>query len=367
MKFYPFCGLLLLVTLGLTACSGSEPALRLYLLTQRDAIEQPHSPDDTHTVPFTVEPGTPARTIGRNLEAAGLIDDDLLFEAYVRVHGLTDRLHAGDFALSPSMTLVEIVDALQQSQADSVRVTIPEGWRYGQIVDHLAELDLLADDALAAYAAHVANGDQLALDTAQYPFLAVRPAGASLEGFLFPDTYEIPMTDTTATDVLRRQLDAFANQVVPLYEKATASGLTDLDLYTVLTLASIVEREAVVASERPAIAGVYFNRLTRGMKLEADPTVQYAMGYQPDTGQWWKTPVFLEEYSAVDSPYNTSLYPGLPPGPIANPGLGSIQAVLSPAKHDYLYFVALPEEDGRHIFAETFTEHTENVRNYLGQ
>jgi len=133
----------------------------------------------------------------------------------------------------------------------------------------------------------------------------------------------------------------------------------------VLTMASIVEREAVVAEERPAIAGVYLNRLAAGIKLEADPTVQYAMGYQPATDQWWKTPVFLEEYSSVDSPYNTYLYPGLPPGPIANPGLSSISAVLQPADHEYLYFVALPDGSGRHVFATTFEEHRVNVQKYL--
>ncbi|OUC09003.1 hypothetical protein RY27_05590, partial [Litorilinea aerophila] len=197
-------------------------------------------------------------------------------------------------------------------------------------------------------------------------FLQGRPAGASLEGYLFPNTYEIPAVDGRAEDLLIRQLDTFAAQVVPAYEEAVAAGATDLALYEVLTLASIVEREAVVPAERPAIAGVYLNRLAAGMKLEADPTVQYAMGYQPETGQWWKTPVFLEEYAGVDSPYNTYLYEGLPPGPIASPGLDSVRAVLYPEAHDYLYFVALPDGSGRHVFANTFEEHAENVRRYLG-
>ncbi len=143
------------------------------------------------------------------------------------------------------------------------------------------------------------------------------------------------------------------------------AGETDLDLHTVLTVASIVEREAVVPEERPTIAGVYLNRLVNGMRLEADPTVQYAMGYQPQSGQWWKTPVFLEEYTSVISPYNTYLNEGLPPGPIASPGLSSIQAVLAPEVHDYLYFVALPDGSGAHVFARTFEEHSENVRRYL--
>ena len=168
-------------------------------------------------------------------------------------------------------------------------------------------------------------------------------------------------------DVLTRQLDTFAERVVPLYEEARAKGTTDLSLHEVLTLASIVEREAVVREERPTIAGVYLNRLAGGIKLDADPTVQYAMGYQPASGQWWKTPVTLDEYSTVNSPYNTYLNTGLPPGPIAAPGLSSIEAVLNPEKHNYLYFVALPDGSGRHVFAETYDEQLQNVAKYMGQ
>ena len=159
----------------------------------------------------------------------------------------------------------------------------------------------------------------------------------------------------------------FARLVVPVYQQAAAAGNTRLSLHEVLTMASIIEREAVLDQERPIIAGVYLNRLQNGMKLDADPTVQYAMGYQPATRQWWKTPVSLEEYGAVDSPYNTYLHEGLPPGPIASPGIQSIRAVLSPAKHDYLYFVALPAGSGRHAFSSTYEEHLENVRRYQGQ
>jgi UPF0755 protein len=208
------------------------------------------------------------------------------------------------------------------------------------------------------------TGDLTGLDVGRYPFLQERPAGSSLEGYLFPETYEIPAVGTTPADVLSRQLDVFAARVLPLYESAVASGTTTLDLHTVLTVASIVEREAVITEERPDIAGVYLNRLAQGIRLEADPTVQYAMGFQEETGQWWKTPVFLEEYSSVVSPYNTYLNDGLPPGPIASPGLSSIEAVLNPGQHDYLYFVATPDGTGAHIFATTFEEHAENVQRY---
>ncbi len=359
---------LLLLVVGLAACSrGGEAMLRAYLRANQNQVSQPYSVD-SRPVRFVVEPGTPARIIGQNLREAGLIGDELLFEAYVRVNGLADRLEAGTFILAPSMTLEEIVATLQHAEAASVTITIPEGWRLEQVADYLAAAQLFGDDAQEAerYRQLATAGDLSTLDASRYPFLQGRPAGASLEGYLFPNTYEIPAVHGRAEDLLTRQLDAFAAQVVPAYEEAVAAGATDLDLHGVLTVASIVEREAVVPAERPAIAGVYLNRLAVGMKLEADPTVQYAMGYQSETGQWWKTPVFLEEYAGVDSPYNTYLYEGLPPGPIASPGLDSVRAVLYPEDHAYLYFVALPDGSGRHVFASTFEEHADNVRRYLG-
>ncbi len=353
-----------LLVLVVAGCGGGDRVLQSYLNSNEAALNRPASIDNS-PVRFVVEPGTPARTIGQQLQAAGLITDDLLFEAYVRVNGLAASLEAGTFILNPAMTIPEIVANLQQAQAASITVTIPEGWRLEQVAEYLAEAEVFADaEAADAYRQAVLTGDLTGLDVARYPFLQDRPAGSSLEGYLFPDTYELPAEGATPTEVLSRQLDVFAGRVLPLYEAAILSGTTTLDLHTVLTMASIVEREAVTAAERPDIAGVYLNRLNEGIRLEADPTVQYAMGYQAATGQWWKTPVFLEEYSSVISPYNTYLNDGLPPGPIAGPGLSSIQAVLAPAEHDYLYFVATPDGTGAHIFATTFEEHAENVRRY---
>ncbi len=334
-----------------------------YLRTHQDEVSQPYSVD-SRPVRFEVAPGSPAQLIAQQLQEAGLIGDARLFEAYVRVNGLATRLEAGAFILSPNMPITEIARILQSAQAASVTVTIPEGWRLEQTADFLDAAQVVDG---GRYRALAASGDLGTLDPGRYPFLGSRPVGASLEGYLFPDTYEIPAEDAVAEDLLGRQLDAFAARIVPLFDEAKAIGTTSLDLYAALTVASIVEREAVAADERPAIAGVYLNRLAIGMKLEADPTVQYGMGYQPASGQWWKSPVFLEEYSSVNSPYNTYLYAGLPPGPIASPGLGSVQAVLAPEEHDYLYFVALPDGSGRHVFATTFDEHLINVQRYQGR
>lgn len=373
MTMRPFSAIILLVSVStsllLSACSSAptgERVLTVYLNSNLAQIDRPFSVDDT-PVRFVVEPGTPARRIGEELVAAGLIEDDLLFEAYVRVNGLAEKLEAGTFILAPSMTMAEIVDALQDAEASSITITIPEGWRLEQVAEYLEEAQVFGDDGAGAdaYREQAQSGDLTGLDPLRYPFLQDRPAGASLEGFLFPDTYDVPAVGTVPADVLSRQLDNFAAKVIPAYEEAVAAGTTDLDLFSVLILASIVEREAVIPEERPDIAGVYLNRLANGIALEADPTVQYAMGYQPETDQWWKTPVFLEEYSSVDSPYNTYLYPGIPPGPIASPGLSSIRAVLDPAEHDYLYFVAVPDGTGAHVFATTFEEHAVNVQRYL--
>lgn len=362
----------LLLALLLSACgSAGGLALNNYLREHEQELTLPASMD-TAPVRFVVEPGTPARVIGQNLLNVGLIRDDLLFEAYVRVNGLAGGLKAGTFVLSPNLTLVEIVDRLRSSRATGVLVTVPEGWRLEQTADMLQAKNVFSDtvEGVSAererYKQIALSGDLTQLDASRYPFLQNRPAGAGLEGYLFPDTYELPAEGAQATDLLARQLDNFATQVVTLYEQAQASGQVNLTLHEVLTLASIVEREAVVPAERPTIAGVYLNRLAMGMKLDADPTVQYAMGYQPDSGQWWKTPVTLDEYSGVDSPYNTYIHVGLPPGPIAAPGLSSIKAVLQPEQHDFLYFVALPDGNGQHVFATNFEEHSANVARYLG-
>ena len=357
----PMAGVMLAALL-LTACSG-DAFMRAYLQTRKGELHRMADPAG-RPVQFVVEPGMSARGIAQKLQASHLIRDARLFEAYVRVNGLAGRLEAGTHTLSASMTHVQIAETLQHARAPGVKLTIPEGWRLEQIADHLAASGLVDG---AAYRALARSGDLRGLSLAEperYDFLNGRPAGASLEGYLYPDTYELPTEGATAAELLRKQLDRFADKALPVYREATARQPQALSLHHALTLASIVERETAVDEERATIAGVYLRRLAIGMKLEADPTVQYAMGYQPRSGQWWKTPVFLEEYKEVRSPYNTYLHAGLPLGPIANPGVRSLEAVLKPAKHDYLYMVAAADQSGRHVFATTMAEHLENVRGY---
>ncbi len=352
-----------LVSALLAACSG-DVLSSAYLEANRSRLEQPADPAGERSqseVQFVVQPGATARGIAENLAGAGLISDARLFEAYVRASGLAPKLQAGAYQLSPAMTIPEIADVLQHAQAPEIVVRVGEGWRLEQTADTLAASTKLN---AAEYKQRGLTGDLSGLDVTKYAFLSLRPAGTSLEGFLYPDTYRLPAEGATVLDLLERQLDSFGEKVMPAWQAAQAAGGTALTLHQVLTLASIVEREAAVDDERPLIAAVYLNRLARGMKLQADPTVQYAMGFQPDTGRWWKVPMYLEEYDSVESPYNTYKVAGLPPGPICSPSLKSIRAVLEPADHEYLFFVAEPGGTGRHAFAKTYEEHLKNVQKY---
>ena len=376
--------LLLLLAVALTGCTREE-MLYDHLDANRPALYIPTS-DDARVIPFEIELGTPARVISEQLAMAGLIHDAELFEAYVRSIGRAQELKAGTFLLRANMTLAEIAEALLDAQAAGISVTIREGWRLEQIADSLekegivsgveyratAEIpDMSALDQVASNQSTTASQEETqtccAAENHRWPFLNERPQGASLEGFLFPAKYQLPAVEPKAVDLIARQLDAFAARIMPIYLQAEADGVNPLNLYESLILASIVEREAVLAEDRPVIAGVFLNRLANGMWLESDATVQYGMGYQAESGQWWKTPVFLEEFQEVHSPFNTYRHGGLPPGPIASPGEDSFRAVLYPQRHSYFYYAANADGGGGHVFAETYAEHLENVRRYLNQ
>lgn len=376
--------LFLFLAVSLVGCTREE---RLYdhLDANRPMLFVPTSNED-RVIPFEIVVGTPARDISENLESAGLIHDADLFEAYVRSIGRAQELKAGTFQLNAAMTPVEIAEVLLAEHAPGVPVTIREGWRLEQVADALESEEIVSGEDYRQTAqmpdlsalSKIAPSNAVSVPKVdppsccevkidRWPFLEARPQGASLEGFLFPATYKLPAVEPAADELIARQLDAFAARIMPLYLKAEADGVDLPGLYELLIMASIVEREAVVAEERPAIAGVLYNRLASDMLLEIDATVQYAMGYQPQTNQWWKTPVFLEEYQGVHSPYNTYIHRGLPPGPIASPGEDAFRAVLYPERHEYLYYVATGDGSGAHVFAKTFSEHLQNVQRYLNR
>lgn len=339
------------VSYTLTVKKLEQAGLGLYLRYRGEDVSQPANAGDSRELTFVVRSGEAVKTIAENLERAGLIRDAGLFGWLVRYWGADGDIQAGVYVLKPSMTMEEIMRQLQHGRLSAVMVTIPEGWRAEEVAALLEKVNVVS---AAEFMAAMEQG------RSDYPFLGERPPGAptSLEGFLFPDTYQFPQ-QTTPDRVLDIMLDNWDRRIPP--ELRAEAATQHVTLYEAVTLASIVEREAVIPDERPIIAGVYMNRLTNGMYLQADPTVQYAKGYNETTKRWWN-PMRQEEALSVDSPYNTFINPGLPPGPICSPGLAAIRAVLSPTASDYLFFFS--KGDGSHAFAATYEEHLHNMELY---
>jgi UPF0755 protein len=268
---------------------------------------------------------------------------------YLQYSGLDTTLQAGDYQLSPAMNTVQIALAMQDATPTQVDFTILPGWRLGEIAASLATSGLeITEQEFLSYARQPIRG---------HPFASDNPIGSSMEGFLYPGTYQLSR-DIAIERLTETLLENFDAALTPeLQQGFTSQGL---DIYQAVTLASIIEREAVVDEEMPTIASVFLNRLKAGIKLDSDPTVQYALGYNEAQNTWWTNPLTLQDLK-INSPYNTYLYPGLPPGPIANPGLTALQAVASPAESPYYYFRAACDGSGRHVFAQTFEEHVGNA------
>lgn len=311
------------------------------------------SADVGQQVTFTVQKDDDASAVADRLAADHLIRSKLVFKMQLRL--TNGDLQAGTYPLRRGMSVSDIIGLItgkttaSAPAAKDVKVTVIEGWRTEQFAEAAQQAGL--QGGAAAFIAATKR-----VDASQYDFLADKPKNASLEGYLFPDTYNFTADSPDA--LVAYALQDFGQRFTPaMRQQAKAENLT---IYQVVTLASIVEREAQDPKERPIIAGVYINRLEQGMKLQADPTVQYAVG---KTGDWW--PAHLTEAQLqVDNPYNTYVYPNLPPGPICNPGLASIQAVLNYDHNNYLYFVA--KGDGTHAFAQTLDEQNANIAKYLG-
>lgn len=356
------CAIAVWLSIGRLAAVGADglpmgSQLLAWYVRQRAADLTAPSTDET-PVGFTIGEGDTLPQVAERLEAQGIIRDADAFRLLARVKGVDRQIQAGNHVLKRDMTADEVLDELMLGTGDVVTVTIPEGLRAEEIATIL-ERDGVVERA--EFLTAVAKG------APERTALADRPAGTGLEGYLFPDTYQFER-GMAAEDVLYRLLDDFEARVLPLAQPTPAPGgrsLTERSLYDIVTLASIVEREAVLPEERGKIARVYLNRLaTPPFLLDADPTVQYALGFQPEAGTWWKRPLLTADLQ-VDSAYNTYTNGGLPPGPIANPGLASIQAVLAPADGPWQFFVANGVAcDGSHVFAETFDEHLHNIATY---
>ncbi|MEO5579761.1 MAG: endolytic transglycosylase MltG [Gemmatimonadaceae bacterium] len=267
-----------------------------------------------------------------SLAGAGLISAPVIFRGYARVRGEDRNIKPGTYLLKRGTSWNEILSALNGGRGLVRTVTIPEGFSLLQIVPLLSRRLSVPVDSVTAAAKDGALLSRLGAPT------------QTLEGYLFPDTYAFP-EGTTARQAVGEMVTRFEREWKPEWN----ARLTQLNLsrHDIVTLASIIEREARKPDERPAISAVYHNRLRAGMLLQADPTVQYALGGHVAR-------IFYKDLE-IDSPYNTYRYPGLPPGPIASPGGPSIVAALSPADVPYFYFVAHP--DGHHEFRRTIAEH----------
>jgi len=291
----------------------------------------PTDATDPEPINFVVPRGQGSKEISTRLADSGLIRSQLGFYLYVRIFGTRGDIQAGEFRLNRTMDVPTIAEALTHGTQD-VWITIPEGWRIEEIATLLTK----------------------ELSIPEKEFLAV-----AQEGYMFPDTYSIPK-DATAAAIAVMFRDNFDKKVTQdMIAAAKRQGLTEKEF---ITLASLVEREGMSQADRPVIAGILMNRLKNDWPLQVDATLQYVLGYQSKAKTWWKKEL-TDDDKRVASSYNTYLHTGLPPAPIANPGLASVQAVLHPQMSDYMYY--LHDASGVAHYAKTIEEHTANIRKYL--
>jgi UPF0755 protein len=321
---------------GLAVCGALAAAAGAWIFLGR---LEPAAPGSRESVAFRVERGQGVRNVANRLEAAGVIQDADAFVLLARVRGADAAVKAGEYEVSPGWSASDVLDHLVAGRVKTYATVLPEGIRATEIADRLAEAGLADRDAFLQVVGDAEFAHSLGI-----------PAD-SLEGYLYPETYELPK-DLSARDLARilvGQFDAAWKQIEP-----QAQGLA-LSKHEIVTLASIVEKETAVPSERPLIAAVFLNRLKRGMRLETDPTVIY--GIANFDGNLRRRDLRDESNS-----YNTYQIPGLPPGPIASPGIDALRAVVSPAETEYLYFVS--KNDGTHQFSKTYREHVNAVNRY---
>ncbi|WP_036481071.1 endolytic transglycosylase MltG [Myxosarcina sp. GI1] len=303
---------------------------------------------ETESVRFTVESGMTGQQIGNKLAEAGLIKSADAWKIWTwqqRQQDSSSGFKAGTYLLSPQSSLPAIAGKIWRGEIMQTTFTIPEGWSIAEMGEYFESL------AYFSAADFIAAASEIPYQ--RYSWLP--PNLPILEGFLYPDTYKIGSDRATNPQaVIQVMLDRFEEVALPVYQQAQ----TDFSLLEWVTLGSIVEKEAVIAKERALIAGVFVARLEKGMKLETDPTVEYGLGIRQTADQ----PLTYAQVG-TPSPYNTYMNFGLPPTPIASPGIASLKATLNPESSEYLYFVA--RYDGTHVFSKTLAEHeaaTQKIR-----
>lgn len=287
------------------------------------------NPKDKSQKMFVIPKGTAIRTVGNELKSEGLIKDPVVFFLYIKQNNLDKNIQAGSYRLSPSMDLPKIMDTLGHGTVD-VWITIPEGYRAEEIA---AILKQNVPSYMDSWVESLKNE----------------------EGYLFPDTYLIPK-DADISSVISILTNNFYTKIGTIGLSKDTPGLSKI-----ITVASLIEREAKFADDRPNVSSVIANRLDSGMALQIDATVQYIYGYNPSSKKWWNEPTAAQ--LKIPSLYNTYVHPGLPPAPICNPGLSAIEASFHPANTDYIYYVN--DSKGKLHFARTLAEHNRNIEKYL--
>jgi len=293
-------------------------------------------------VRVVIPKGASFAEVSRLLHQKGLIDSELVFSLYARYRHLDRSVEAGAYALDKNLTMVQVLAALQNARPEEVFLTFPEGLTIQKAAELLDKGGLVRGKD---YIEAALRGPY------DFDFLQGRPPGASLEGFLFPETYLVAR-DVTATDLVKLQLQEFGRRWTDARRAAAAQRR--MGPLQVVTVASIIEREARFDEDRGLVASVLYNRLAINMPLQADATVLYAKGV-------WQATVSHADRT-VPSPYNTYLHPGLPPGPIANPGIQAIDAALQPAQSDYYYYLSDPQ--GHNHYARTNDEFARLLAQY---
>ena len=354
-------GVVILAALGIVAVVGTaenqfgEPARSLHplqivqysaRLVWADGLIT-HAPrPGAAEQPFEIQPSESVDSICQRLESDGLVLDGALVRDYLIYTGKDTGVQAGRYRLSASMSIVELAGRLQDATPSDVDFVVLAGWRIEEVAGALPSSGLT-----------VSAEEFIRTASAPQPEFHFLEGAGTAEGFLYPDTYVVPRS-ITALELLSVFLRNFNEHMSPEIQSGFAAQ--GLGTYDAVVLASIVQREAVRMEEAPLIASVYLNRLRDGMKLDADPTVQYAIGYNLSQVTWWTNPLSLEDLRTA-SPYNTYLNGGLPPAPIANPGASALMAVASPERSAYYFFNARCDASGFHTFATTFEEHLANL------
>lgn len=304
----------------------------------------PVDPGSEELISVTIPSGTGTGGIAQILKENNLINSRNVFKLQSKSRGYDGKYKAGLYSLSPGMSMDEIMTLLMAGNDETMRFTIPEGYDIRRTTAKLSEEGLINAEVFA---------EEIEMGQFDYDFLADAPAGPDrLEGFLFPETYEI-FSNANEHDIIDKMLYQFSKVFTDEYD-ARAEEL-GMSVREVVALASIIEREARIPEDRPVIASVFYNRLKIDMPLQSCATVQYILGEQK--------PVLSIKDTQIESPYNTYLNSGLPPGPIASPGADSIKAALYPADTDYLYFLA--KGDGSHAFSETYDQFLKDKAKYI--